>query len=351
MFFGHHLKIGSRLDLHGESKCGSGVLCLTSACLSDAATSRSATLFLHTPEGQKLAVARLIPSASFARLDLQLEKKGYALEADGAELDVLGFAESPGEEEKSEVEEKSKASITETPRKSPQMKAVETPAVAAETPKKSPQMKAKDQPKNGVTSDKDQKAEGKKVSSPAPVKKPEEATKSEEKTEPPKIEDFIAAKKFAGAKPGMVFKKGKQGVGYYKDTYVAPAGTKRKAETSPAQASTAKKIMTLQGGLKYEVTKSGRGGAPTASRGQKVQVRYEGRLAANGKRFDKGTIRFKLGAGEVIRGWDLGVSGMVVGESRKLLIPPKLGYGGSGAPPDIPPNATLAFDVELLRIN
>jgi FK506-binding nuclear protein len=238
-------------------------------------------------------------------------------------------------------------------------------------------MKAEAKTKTGGAGDKDQKAGGKAQLAPAQAKKPDEAKKSEaqakkpdeakkseaqakkpdeakkseEKSEPPKVEDFIAAKKFVGAKPGMVFKKGKQGLGYYKDTYVPPAGTKRKLEASAAQAPPPAKKMQLQGGLQYEVTKSGKAGAPTASRGQRVQVKYEGRLAKNGKRFDKGTIRFKLGAGEVIRGWDMGVSGMTVGEARRLLIPPKFGYGASGAPPDIPPNATLAFDVELLRIN
>ena len=60
-------------------------------------------------------------------------------------------------------------------------------------------------------------------------------------------------------------------------------------------------------------------------------------------------IAFRLGAGEVIKGWDVGCAGMAVGERRQLFIPAKLGYGKRGAPPDIPPNADLNFSVELLK--
>jgi len=60
---------------------------------------------------------------------------------------------------------------------------------------------------------------------------------------------------------------------------------------------------------------------------------------------------FKLGQGRVIKGWDLGVVGMKVGEKRKLVIPPQLAYGANGFPPVIPANATLTFEVTLLKIN
>lgn len=103
----------------------------------------------------------------------------------------------------------------------------------------------------------------------------------------------------------------------------------------------------LEGGLKIEISKQGSGAS--AKPGRKVKVAYDGRLASNGKRFDKGSIDFKLGMGEVIKGWDMGVKGMMVGEKRKLFVPPSLGYGARGAPPSIPRNAALIFDVELLR--
>jgi FK506-binding nuclear protein len=104
--------------------------------------------------------------------------------------------------------------------------------------------------------------------------------------------------------------------------------------------------VTMKGGLKYTIVKEGTG--PVATNGRRVNVKYVGCLASNGRQFDKGQIRFRLGAGEVIKGWDMGVTGMRVREARRLLIPAHLGYGGRGAPPAIPPNATLAFEVELL---
>src|SRR6476469_9794883 len=96
------------------------------------------------------------------------------------------------------------------------------------------------------------------------------------------------------------------------------------------------------------------GTGAVATAGQRVSVHYTGWLT-NGTKFDSSKDRgqpfqFKLGAGEVIKGWDQGVAGMKIGGKRKLTIPPDLGYGARGAGGVIPPNATLVFEVELLGV-
>jgi FKBP-type peptidyl-prolyl cis-trans isomerase FkpA len=96
------------------------------------------------------------------------------------------------------------------------------------------------------------------------------------------------------------------------------------------------------------------GNGATATAGQSVSVHYTGWLT-NGQKFDSSVDRndpfeFRLGAGQVIPGWDQGVAGMQVGGKRKLTIPPELGYGARGAGGVIPPNATLVFEVELLGV-
>jgi peptidylprolyl isomerase/FKBP-type peptidyl-prolyl cis-trans isomerase FkpA len=96
-----------------------------------------------------------------------------------------------------------------------------------------------------------------------------------------------------------------------------------------------------------------KGKGPEAVRGRTVEVHYTGWLV-DGTQFDSSVgaspFSFKLGGGEVIEGWDRGVAGMKVGGKRKLTLPPELGYGAAGAPPEIPPHATLVFDVELLAV-
>ncbi len=98
-----------------------------------------------------------------------------------------------------------------------------------------------------------------------------------------------------------------------------------------------------------------REGAGTEARaGNTVTVHYVGTLT-NGQKFDSSRDRgkgftFKLGAGQVIQGWDQGVAGMRIGQIRKLTIPPELAYGAGGFPPVIPPNSTLVFEVELLAV-
>jgi len=124
-----------------------------------------------------------------------------------------------------------------------------------------------------------------------------------------------------------------------------------KAPAGPAKVA-AGKYKTLPGGLKYAVLKPGKG--KVAAHGD-VEVHYTGWLQSNKMKFDSSLdrgepIRFPLGHGRVIKGWDMGVKGMKEGERRQLVIPPALGYGPEGSGP-IPPNATLVFDVELVKVH
>ncbi len=111
-------------------------------------------------------------------------------------------------------------------------------------------------------------------------------------------------------------------------------------------------MVTTATGLKYQDLVVGAG--EEARAGDVVSVHYTGWLD-DGTKFDssldRGTpFEFTLGLGKVIQGWDEGVAGMKVGGKRKLIIPPDLAYGSSGAGGVIPPNATLTFEVELLEI-
>ena len=111
--------------------------------------------------------------------------------------------------------------------------------------------------------------------------------------------------------------------------------------------------VTTHSGLKYWDMKVGTG--KEAKKGHKAKVHYTGWLLENGSKFDSSLDRgqpfeFTVGGGQVIKGWDEGVAGMKVGGKRQLRIPPELGYGYGGAPPTIPGNAFLIFDVELLDV-
>ena len=130
-------------------------------------------------------------------------------------------------------------------------------------------------------------------------------------------------------------------------TFEVDAQTKRRR---PARSSSA--AITTPSGLTYLLTKKGTG--PQLKAGDTVILNYTGTLT-NGAQFDsshdrKQPLTFKLGVGQVIKGWDEGVSRLRVGDQAILVIPGKLAYGPKGVPDVIPPDATLIFVVEVLDV-
>jgi len=135
-------------------------------------------------------------------------------------------------------------------------------------------------------------------------------------------------------------------------TSSSTSSTNTTAKATTTTAPAAGNVQVLSGGVRAEDLKVGDGAL--AETGTNVTVHYTGWLT-DGTKFDSSVDRgdpfkFRLGAGQVIRGWDEGVKGMRVGGKRKLTIPPDMGYGATGAQGVIPPNATLVFDVELLDV-
>lgn len=132
----------------------------------------------------------------------------------------------------------------------------------------------------------------------------------------------------------------------------APAPSERGASSPEASSRKADDLPPALPPLQKEDVVVGTG--PAAARGDRVLVHYTGTLL-DGTKFDSSVDRgqpfeFTIGAGQVIPGWDIGVTGMQKGGKRKLVIPPHLAYDHQGAPPKIGPDATLRFDIELLDI-
>jgi FKBP-type peptidyl-prolyl cis-trans isomerase len=130
------------------------------------------------------------------------------------------------------------------------------------------------------------------------------------------------------------------------------ATTGQAADMKPSDKPSGDQEVTTESGLKYTDITVGSG--REAALGDTATVHYTGWLT-DGKKFDSSVDRkepfsFRVGAGQVIKGWDEGVAGMKIGGKRKLTIPPQLGYGARGAGGVIPPNAILIFDVELLGL-
>lgn len=130
------------------------------------------------------------------------------------------------------------------------------------------------------------------------------------------------------------------------------AATQAPATTDATAPAGVAGEITMPNGIKYVDLVVG--GGAEAREGNDVRVHYTGTFP-DGREFDSSRnggqpYPFRLGAGQVIRGWDEGIKGMKVGGRRKLTIPPSLAYGERGYPPVIPPNATLLFDVELVDV-
>jgi FKBP-type peptidyl-prolyl cis-trans isomerase len=132
-----------------------------------------------------------------------------------------------------------------------------------------------------------------------------------------------------------------------------PTPTIAAAAHKPAPPTAIGETKTTEKGVKYETLKEGTG--PELKRGQRASFHYEGRLEKDNSVFDSSRTKntplsCRIGGDPLIEGWEEALPGMKVGETRKLIIPPELGYKEQGRPPKIPPNATLIFEVELLNI-
>lgn len=277
----------------------------------------AATLYCTAANGKPFALARATEKTPCCHVSMRIkEKVTFTCEGSG-ELLVVGFV-----------------------RKEQEGLATATPALEVATRMQSPKVMAEAQTATAPSAASAAKATVSAEPAPPAPRVAEEGalSKSQKKRQ-----------KKAAAKAAAAAAKAKA-----KETPTAAApivpvaatqGVKRKAEDEQPVAPVARR--TLPSGLMFEVLRAGSG--PIALIGKKVQVKYEGRLAKTGQRFDKGSIGFKLGLGEVIRGWDEGVKGMLRGEKRRLLVPARLGYGARGAPPTIPPNANLIFEVELTQ--
>ncbi|KAB1218949.1 Peptidyl-prolyl cis-trans isomerase FKBP53 [Morella rubra] len=113
-------------------------------------------------------------------------------------------------------------------------------------------------------------------------------------------------------------------------------------------------VQVLSNGVTIEVLEMGKPDGKVAASGKKISINYNGRLKKNGELFDSNVgsapYKFRLGVGKVISGWDIGLDGMLVGEKRRLIIPPSEGFGTQGYGENVPPNSWLVYDIELVKV-
>jgi len=251
-------------------------------------------------------------------------------------------AESPKKELKT-----AEPANTKEPAASPK-KGTKTPEKAQEEPTESPNVKEQaepETPKPSASGDANEKSENNTET--------QSAKKKKKKNKKNKNKENDAGNANAPNTPAPASQEKKDSQKDEKKTPSKPEKPKgEQPATTPGAAKTPSK-RTLVGGLMVEDLKVGNG--PVAKKGKMVGMYYSGKLKANNKQFDATLsgkpFKFRLGKGEVIKGWDIGVDGMKVGGKRRITVPSKLGYGSEGAAPDIPPNATLVFEVECKGVH
>ncbi|KAL8160280.1 hypothetical protein V2J09_001817 [Rumex salicifolius] len=176
---------------------------------------------------------------------------------------------------------------------------------------------------------------------------------SEDKEQPKESNSGVEDESGEKKKQKKKKKKGKEQVSVEGESDIAVQNISA-SENAPIKSKAKPgNVRNYPNGLIVEEVEMGKPDGKRASAGKKVLVRYIGKLQKSGKIFDsnigKAPFKFILGVGQVIKGWDVGVEGMRVGDKRKLTIPPSMGYGAKGAGP-IPSNAWLEFNVELVNV-
>eukprot|EP00425_Heterocapsa_triquetra_P010465 CAMPEP_0195129456 /NCGR_PEP_ID=MMETSP0448-20130528/141197_1 /TAXON_ID=66468 /ORGANISM="Heterocapsa triquestra, Strain CCMP 448" /LENGTH=349 /DNA_ID=CAMNT_0040167297 /DNA_START=21 /DNA_END=1070 /DNA_ORIENTATION=+ len=330
------------MKVDAESEAEGGMVEVHACCLSESA-SAPAVLYCSLVGGVALALGRASPQKPHCPIRARLPASAI-LSCEGGDVVITGVLkrslEDVGGEETDEPPAKvAKATASASPSRSPKA-APSSPAAQAPSPvAKAPVPVAK--PSSPL-------AKAAAPSPKAPVPKAPVATAAAAKVAPPKAPEAKVAVANVAAPKAPEAKAAAAKVAAPKAPEAAAvepsSKKKKKGQRERPEVPISTKVSTS--GLRCDVMRLGTG--QPAALGKKVEVKYEGRLASTGQTFDGGTIQFRLGLGEVIRGWDEGVKGMLRGEKKRLHVPSKLGYGTSGAPPDIPPNANLVFDVELL---
>jgi len=243
---------------------------------------------------------------------------------------------------------KAEAKTSKTDAKTPKAEA-KTPKAEAKTPKadaKTPKADAKTPKADAKTA----KAEAKLTNGDVKTPKADSKTpKAEGKTPKADAKAAKAEAKTPKADAKAAKTDAKTPKAETKSEDKAPKTPKEKAAKDAAATPGKTPKRTLKGGVQVEELKEGSGSEVKV--GNMVGMHYAGKLSSNNKQFDacsspQKPFKFKIGTGQVIRGWDVGVLGMKVGGKRRLTIPAAMAYGKEGAQPDIPPNATLVFDVD-----